>query len=155
MPNPITKKGYDNLLKKIEELKIEFEKMPEIIGTAREKGDLKENAEYHAARERQGMLQAEIGKLSGDFNESQVVDPKNLAPDIVTFGKEVKVQDLDSKNKLTFKIVGPAEADISNNEISILTPTAKGLLKHRVNDTANITVPAGTKKYKILEINYI
>ena len=134
MAKPITKEGYDNVKSKIAELKAEFETLPEIIAEAREKGDLKENAEYHAARERQGLLQAQISK------------------DTVTFGKRVKVKDKNTGAVSEYKIVGELEADISKNQITIITPIAKGLLTKKVGDTVTIKVPAGDKVLEILEI---
>ena len=135
MAKPITKEGYDNVKSKIAELKTEFESLPEIIAEAREKGDLKENAEYHAARERQGLLQAQISKLESDLASCEIIDPSKLDKDTVTFGKRVKVKDKNTDAILEYKIVGEMEADISKNQITIITPIAKGLLTKKVGDT--------------------
>lgn len=152
MAKPITKEGYDNVKVKISELKTEFESLPEIIAEAREKGDLKENAEYHAARERQGLLQAQISKLESDLASCEIIDPSKLDEDTVTFGKRVKVKDKNTNAILEYKIVGEMEADISKNQITIITPIAKGLLTKKVGDTVTIKVPAGDKVLEILEI---
>ena len=152
MAKPITKEGYDNVKVKISELKTEFESLPEIIAEAREKGDLKENAEYHAARERQGLLQAQISKLESDLASCEIIDPSKLDKDTVTFGKRVKVKDKNTDAILEYKIVGEMEADISKNQITIITPIAKGLLTKNVGDTVTIKVPAGDKVLEILEI---
>lgn len=152
MAKPITKEGYDNVKIKISELKTEFESLPEIIAEAREKGDLKENAEYHAARERQGLLQAQISKLESDLASCEIIDPSKLDKDTVTFGKRVKVKDKNTDEILEYKIVGEMEADISKNQITIITPIAKGLLTKKVGDTVKIKVPAGDKVLEILEI---
>ena len=152
MAKPITKEGYDNVKVKISELKTEFESLPEIIAEAREKGDLKENAEYHAARERQGLLQAQISKLESDLASCEIIDPSKLDKDTVTFGKRVKVKDKNTDAILEYKIVGEMEADISKNQITIITPIAKGLLTKKVGDTVKIKVPAGDKVLEILEI---
>ena len=152
MAKPITKEGYDNVKVKISELKTEFESLPEIIAEAREKGDLKENAEYHAARERQGLLQAQISKLESDLASCEIIDPSKLDKDTVTFGKRVKVKDKNTNAILEYKIVGEMEADISKNQITIITPIAKGLLTKKVGDTVKIKVPAGDKVLEILEI---
>ena len=152
MAKPITKEGYDNVKVKIFELKTEFESLPEIIAEAREKGDLKENAEYHAARERQGLLQAQISKLESDLASCEIIDPSKLDKDTVTFGKRVKVKDKNTDAILEYKIVGEMEADISKNQITIITPIAKGLLTKKVGDTVKIKVPAGDKVLEILEI---
>ena len=152
MAKPITKEGYDNVKVKISELKTEFESLPEIIAEAREKGDLKENAEYHAVRERQGLLQAQISKLESDLASCEIIDPSKLDKDTVTFGKRVKVKDKNTDAILEYKIVGEMEADISKNQITIITPIAKGLLTKKVGDTVTIKVPAGDKVLEILEI---
>lgn len=152
MAKPITKEGYDNVKSKIAELKAEFETLPEIIAEAREKGDLKENAEYHAARERQGLLQAQISKLESDLAGSEIIDPSKLDKDTVTFGKRVKVKDKNTGAVSEYKIVGELEADISKNQITIITPIAKGLLTKKVGDIVTIKVPAGDKVLEILEI---
>ena len=149
---PITKEGYENLQNKLKEVRIEFEKMPEIIGYARAKGDLKENAEYHAARERQGMLKAEMDKISGDITQGQIIDPKTLPPNTVTFGKIITIKEKSSPDNITYTIVGPAESDIEQNKISVTSQLAKGLLGKKANETVVITVPAGDKTYTILNI---
>lgn len=152
MAKPITKEGYDNVKAKISELKTEFETLPEIIAEAREKGDLKENAEYHAARERQGLLQAQISKLESDLAGCEIIDPSKLDKYTVTFGKRVKVKDKNTNAVSEYRIVGEMEADISKNQITIITPIAKGLLTKKVGDIVTIKVPAGDKVLEILEI---
>lgn len=152
MAKPITKEGYDNVKNKIAELKAEFETLPEIIAEAREKGDLKENAEYHAARERQGILQAQISKLESDLASCEIIDPSKLDKDTVTFGKRVKVKDKNTDAISEYKIVGEMEADTEKNQITIITPIAKGLLTKKVGDIVTIKVPAGDKVLEILEI---
>lgn len=153
MPKPITKEGYDNAKVRLGELKAEFETLPAIIAEAREKGDLKENAEYHAARERQGLLQAMIAKLESDLAGCEVINPDTLDKDIITFGKKVKVKDKNTGNILQYRIVGELEADMSKNEITIATPVAKGLLGKKLGDVVTIKVPAGDKIFEILEIS--
>lgn len=153
MAKPITKEGYDKVKSKLAELKSEFETLPDIIAEAREKGDLKENAEYHAAKEKQGLLNAQILKLEGDLAGCEIIDPVNLDKDTVTFGKRVKVKDRNRNIISEYRIVGELEADISKNEITIVTPIAKGLLSKKVGDVVSIKVPAGDKVLEILEIN--
>ena len=151
---PITQKGYDELTSKLEKIKAEFEKMPAIIGEAREKGDLKENAEYHAAKERQGMLKANMNKLTSELVNSQVIEPKNLPADTITFGKIVQVKEQISDKKFKYIIVGPAESNIQENKISIQSQVAKGLLGKKKGDSVSIKLPVGEKKFSILSINY-
>lgn len=153
MGKPITKEGYDKVKEKLSELKAEFDTLPAIIAEAREKGDLKENAEYHAAREKQGLLQAQISKLESDLAVCEIVDPSKMNKDIVTFGKRVKVKDKNSDTVSEYRIVGELEADMSKNEITIVTPIAKGLLTKKVGDVVTIKVPAGDKVLEILEIS--
>jgi len=153
MSMPITQAGYSALKERLRLVKIEFEKMPELIAIARAKGDLKENADYHAAREKQGMLKAEMDKLNADLMGAQVIDPAKLPADTVTFGKRVKLEDLDSKETLTWRILGPGEADSEKGEISVTSQLAKGLLGKKAGMEAAITVPAGSKRYCILEVS--
>lgn len=152
MPKPITKKGYDAAKEKLLSLKKEFEKLPEIIAEAREKGDLKENAEYHAARERQGILQAMIAKLEGDMAETEIVDPASLPKDVITFGKTVKVKDKKTSNIVEYSLVGDLESDSSKGHISVTTPIAKGLMGKKEGEVVTIKVPAGDKVLEILSI---
>ncbi|WP_295297606.1 transcription elongation factor GreA [uncultured Brachyspira sp.] len=153
MGKPITKEGYDKVKEKLSELKAEFDTLPAIIAEAREKGDLKENAEYHAAREKQGLLQAQISKLESDLAVCEIVNPSKMNKDIVTFGKRVKVKDKNSDTVSEYRIVGELEADMSKNEITIVTPIARGLLTKKVGDVVTIKVPAGDKVLEILEIS--
>lgn len=150
---PITTTGYEALKEKLRIVKEEFEKMPAIIATARAKGDLKENAEYHAAREKQGLLKAEMDRVNQDLAQSQVIDPTKLPKDIVTFGKTVKLVDLDSKEETVFTIVGPAESDTAKQHISVTSQLVKGILGKKIETEATVVVPAGTKHYKILSIS--
>ncbi|MEK6797214.1 MAG: transcription elongation factor GreA [Spirochaetota bacterium] len=150
---PITKDGYQRLKEKLKSLKDEFARMPAIIAEARARGDLSENAEYHAARERQGMLQAHIAKIETDLTNMQIIDPATLPKDIITFGKTVKLRNTENGEEITYHIVGESEADISKNEITVTTPIAKGLLTRKQGDTVVIRVPAGEKKYTIIGIS--
>lgn len=151
---PITKKGYHNLKERIKLVKIEFEKTPSLIAQAREKGDLKENAEYHAARERQGMLNAELGKLNAYLAETEIIDPSTLPADAITFGKIVKLEDLSNETIVEYTLVGPAETDAEKKLISVTSHLAKGLLGKKSGEQVEINVPSGIKKYKVLDITY-
>ena len=153
MAKPITKEGYDKAKSRLAELKAEFETLPAIIAEAREKGDLKENAEYHAAKEKQGLLNAQISKLESDLAGCEIIDPANLDKDTVTFGKRVKVKDKTRNAVFEYRIVGELEADMTKNEITIVTPIAKGLLGKKIGDVVTIKVPAGDKVLEILEIS--
>lgn len=152
---PISKIGSEKVKKKLEEKKKEFETLPGIIKQAREKGDLKENAEYHAAREKQGMLQAEIRKLSGDLSLARVIDPNALPANVVTFGKSVTVQSEENKDQSsTFHIVGPAETSFFKNSISIVSAMGRALLSKKVGDVVEVNSPSGSNHYRVLAIDY-
>ena len=155
MAKPITKEGYDKAKARLSELKAEFETLPAIIAEAREKGDLKENAEYHAARERQGLLNAQIAKLESDLAGSEVIDPATLDKDTVTFGKRVKVKDKNTNATLEYRIVGELEADMANNEITIVTPVAKGLLTKKVGDVVTISYERGKVAFNNQLLNIV
>ncbi len=150
---PITLHGYEALKERLRLIKEEFEKMPHIIATARAKGDLKENAEYHAAREKQGLLKAEMDRVNSDLAQSQVIDPSKLPADIVTFGKTVKIRDLENNEENVLTVVGPAESDTTKHHYSVTSQLVKGLLGKKVDTEAVVTVPAGTKTYKIVSIS--
>ncbi len=155
MAKPITQSGYSSALERLAEFKSEFEKMPAIIGEAMEKGDLKENAEYHSAKERQGMLQASIAKLESDLSECQVVDPSTLAAGVVTFGKLVTVNDKTLNKTTSYKILGDLESDVSQGIISISTPIARGLMGKSAGESVTIKVPAGDKVLEIVSIEFV
>ncbi len=150
---PITDKGKKQLELKLEELKKEFKTLPSIISEARKKGDLKENADYHAAKERQGMLNAEIQKISGDLHNCQVIDITTLPKNIVTFGKKVSLIDLKNNQKICYQIVSPSEANAKESKISIKSLVAKALLGKKVQTKISIQVPAGEKNYQIKKIS--
>lgn len=151
--SPITREGYEK--KKAELYRLQNHDMIEIarrIATARELGDLSENAEYHAAREDQGMLQARIDSLKDDLACSEIIDPSTLSTETVVFGCKVKVIDLIKNEELTFTLVGPGDDDPENKRILITSPRGKGLLGKRRGDIAEIVVPARTLKYRIVDI---
>jgi transcription elongation factor GreA len=123
------------------------------IATAREMGDLSENAEYHAAREDQGMLQARIDKLKDELARAYIVDLASLPKDTVVFGSCVKVKDLDQGDEETYQLVGPGQVDYENNKILTSSPMGQGLLGKKCGEVAEIKVPRGTIRYEILEIS--
>lgn len=152
---PMTRTGYDKL--KAELYDLENEKMPEIekrIAAARAEGDLSENAEYHGARESQGMLQAKINLLKDKLVQADIVDIASLPKDQVVFGVTVKVKDLDFGDTEEFTLVGAGEEDYDVGKILITSPLAKGLLGKKVGETAEIEVPAGTNRFEILELSF-
>jgi transcription elongation factor GreA len=152
---PMTRSGYDKLRGELAEL--EHVQMPEIekrIAAARAEGDLKENAEYHGARESQGLLQAKINLLKSKLASADIVDPATLPKDQVVFGAKVKVKDLDFGDTEEFTLVGAGEEDYDAGKILVTSPLAQGLLGKKIGDVASVDVPAGTNRFKILDIQF-
>lgn len=150
---PITNAGYNALKKKLEDLKVEFETLPQIIAHARSKGDLKENAEYHAAKERQGMLNAEISKINSDLQSSKIIDPSTLPKDMVTFGKIVELKSLKDGTITSYTLLGPCETQFYNNAISVTSLVAKAVLSKKLNDSVKVITPSGEKNFTITNIS--
>jgi transcription elongation factor GreA len=152
---PMTRVGYDKIKAELDDL--ENEKMPEIekrIAEARSAGDLKENAEYHGARESQGLLQAKINEIKFKLNRAEIVDPATMPKDQVVFGATVKLKDLDFGDTEEFTLVGAGEEDYDAGKINVTSPLAQGLLGKKVGEKAEVVVPAGVNKFKILEIRF-
>ena len=150
---PMTQEGYQK--KKAELDHMQSVKMIEItkrVAAARDMGDLSENAEYHAAREDQGILQAKINLLKDELSRAYIVDPASLPKDTVAFGSCVRVKDLDMEEEETFELVGPGDADPNNNKILTTSPIGQGLLGKKVGEKAEITVPRGKLHFEVLEI---
>jgi transcription elongation factor GreA len=151
----ITLQGLDKLKAEIEYLKFtERPKVIEAIATARDLGDLSENAEYHTARDKQGMLEANIAKLEDILSRSEGIDVSKLSGDTVQFGATVKIENQDSGKKVTYIITSEYESDIDNGMISIESPIARALLNKKVGDQVEIQTPGGIKDYEILEVAF-
>ena len=152
---PMTREGYEKL--KTELSHFNDVKMIEItkrVATAREMGDLSENAEYHAAREDQGMLQAQIDLLRSKLALAMILDPALLPKDVVVFGTRVVVKDLDGGDNETFELVGPGQDDPDHNRILTTSPIGQGLLGMKKGDTAEIKVPSGVLRFKVMKIEF-
>lgn len=152
---PMTRTGYDKLKAELEEL--ETVQMPAIeqrIADARAEGDLKENAEYHGARESQGMLQAKINLLKAKLTGADIIDPATMPKDQVVFGATVVVKDLDFGDKEEFTLVGAGEEDYDAGKILCNSPLAQGLIGAKVGEKVEVEVPAGTNRFEILEIRF-
>ena len=152
---PMTREGYNR--KRAEVARLEDEEMPKIaekIAIARSEGDLSENAEYHAQREAQGMLQAKINKLRSDLARASIVDPSKLPTDQVVFGATVVVRDLDLDDQEEFTLVGAGDEDYDAGKYLITSPIGQGLLGKKVGDKVEIPVPRGVLKYEVLEIRF-
>jgi transcription elongation factor GreA len=151
---PMTREGFEKLKTDLD--RMENGEMLEItkrIATARAMGDLSENAEYHAAREDQGMLQARIDALKDKLSRAYIVDRSNLPSDTVVFGTRVRLKDLDSGEEEVYELVGPGEEDYDNNKILTTSPRGQGLLGKKCGDIAVIKVPRGNLRYEIVDIS--
>ena len=154
---PITVSGLNNLKSELENLKnVQRPKVVAAIAEARSHGDLKENAEYHAAKELQGLIEAKITEMENAIANAQVIDVKDI-PETgrVIFGSTVKVYDSDNDLEVTYKIVGNLESDPENGHISIETPIAKGLIGKFVDDEIKIQTPSGDLNYEVIEVKHI
>lgn len=150
-----TQTGYDKLKKELDHMKnVKRSEVETEIGRARAFGDLKENAEYHAAREAQGLLEAKIRNLEDKLARTEIVDSSNIPNDAIHFGAKIEIKDMDSGDIEYFELVSAGEDDPFNGKILVSSPFAKALLGHKVDEEVDIKVPAGTLRYKILKIDY-
>jgi transcription elongation factor GreA len=152
---PMTKRGADLLRAELHRLKtVERPANSKAIGEARSHGDLSENAEYHAARERAGFIEGRISELEAKLGNAQVIDPKLLdAEGRCVFGATVDVQD-DGGERSTWQIVGEDEADIKAGRISISSPIARGIIGKEAGESVEVQTPGGTKRYEIIDVRY-
>ena len=154
---PLTKDGEVAIKQKLANLKfVERPRVSSSIAEARAHGDLKENAEYHAAKEEQGLMEARINDIESALSNAQVIDVKEI-PETgrVVFGSTIKLYDTSADKEIIYKIVGNLESDPSNGLISIDTPIAKGLVGKFVDDEVTITTPSGQLSYEIVEVKHI
>ncbi|MBI4703808.1 MAG: transcription elongation factor GreA [Deltaproteobacteria bacterium] len=151
----MTPAGQQRLRDELRQLKDEERpKIAREIGAAREHGDLSENAEYHAAKDRQGMVEARIEYLENVLGRAQVIDPSTLAGDKVKFGAKVSVLNLETEEENVYQIVGPEEADLGRGQISVSSPLARGLLGHEVGDEVTVRLPAGVRSFEVVRISF-
>lgn len=152
---PMTKDGLKKLKDELEHLKItERPDVIKAIAEAREHGDLSENAEYHAAREKQSFIEGRISELENKILRANVIDTSNLDSSKVVFGATVEVTDINNEKKFTYRIVGTDEADIENNLISISAPLCKAMMNKKVDDVIEVNTPSGNKEYIINSIKF-
>lgn len=149
---PISKTGYAQLKEELVELEEELLEVKERVATAREQGDLKENGEYIYGRQQQGFIEGRMGQLRGSINLSEVIDCTKVTTDKAIFGTVVTVLDLTTKEKETFQLLGPHDADIDEGSISIHSPVGEALDGMQVGDTESVTVPKGEYHFELLEI---
>lgn len=152
---PMTQNGYNKIKAEVEHLEnVEMPAIAEKIAEARAEGDLRENAEYHACREKQGLTQAKINLLRDKLARATIMNTADLPKGEVAFGCTVKVKDLDFDDEETFTLVGAGEEDYDTGKILITSPIGQGLLGKKIGETAEIAVPKGTLKFEVLEISW-
>lgn len=152
---PMTREGYQRLQEELKRLtRVERPKVVLDIAEARGHGDLSENAEYDAAKNRQGFIEGRIKELNDKIARAQVINPADLDADKVVFGATVTLVDVDTGTDVTYQIVGEDEADIKDGKISVSSPVGKALIGHRLDDEVRIKVPSGLKIYEITNIKY-
>jgi transcription elongation factor GreA len=152
---PMTPRGYQKLKDELDRLKrVERPKNIQDIAEARAHGDLSENAEYSAAKERQSFIEGRMREIETQIADAEVIDSRNMSPDKVVFGATVVLEDTDSGNKKQFTIVGQYEIDLKDGRISVHSPVGKALIGHRVGDIVTIVAPAKTTEYQVLEIRF-
>lgn len=153
---PMTPEGYQKLKDELDRLiKIERPKNIQDIAEARAHGDLSENAEYHAAKERQSFIEGRIQELQAKLAMADVIDPARINQSKVAFGAKVKVVDIEADTEYEFTLVGPEEADVKSGKISISSPVGRALIGKEVGDVVVVKAPARTIEYEITEINFV
>ena len=152
---PITTEGFATVKKELEKLKtVDRKEVVAAIEEARSHGDLSENAEYDAAKERQGMIEARIAELEGKMGRFQVIDTTALSGDKVVFGATVIIENVETEEKKKYKIVGPDEANISKGTISVMSPLSRALINKKKGDDVVVQAPGGDIEYEIIDVTF-
>jgi transcription elongation factor GreA len=152
---PMTADGFQRLEEELRHLKLnERPAVIRQIAEAREHGDLSENAEYHAARERQSFIEGRVAELEDKISRAEVIDVSKLSGKQVKFGATITVVDEDTDEKNSYQIVGPDEADVREKRLSITSPLARAVIGKKVGDTVEVTTPNGSKSYEIVKVAF-
>ena len=152
---PITKEGYNALMKELKFLKEkERPKIIKEIGEARGHGDISENAEYEAAKDKQGILEARIKDLEYRLSMAEIIDPSTLSHDRIAFGATVRLLNVETDEEETYQLVGPDESDVAQKKISVYSPLGHALLGKQVDDSVMVKAPKGVIEYEVLEISF-
>lgn len=152
---PMTLEGHQKLQEELKHLiRVERPKVVQDIAEARSHGDLSENAEYDAAKDRQGFIEGRIQEINDKIARAQVIDPSSIDSDKIVFGAKVTLFDIDTEKEVTYQIVGEDEADIKVGKISITSPVGKSLIGHSVDEEVRIVVPSGVRVYEVTNIEY-
>lgn len=150
---PITPEGYNSLKQELEHLKsVERPQNIRAIEEARAHGDLSENAEYHAAKDRQGFIEGRIGELTFKLTNSDIIDPTSLPKDRAVFASRVLLENIDTGEEVTYQLVGPDESDIEKGKISVSSPLGKAMLGKKPGDEITLQAPGGKRIYELIEI---
>lgn len=150
----MTPAGHAAMMAEIKRLTAERPRIAIMIETAREHGDLKENAEYHAAKEKQGMNEGKLADFSDKVSRADVIDPSTLDGEMVKFGATVELEELASGKLVTYQIVGQDEADIEAGTISVTSPVARALIRREVGDEVKVKAPGGLREYEIVDVRF-
>ena len=151
---PMTPEGHAALAAELNALKAERPKISQEIGIARDHGDLKENAEYHAAKDKQGMCEARIADIEDKLARAEVIDPSTLSGDKVKFGAFVELEDMDNGKIVTYRLVGPDESDLEQGKISITSPVARAIVGKEVGDEVQVQTPGGVRNYEVSDVRW-
>ncbi len=152
---PITREGYDRLWSEVQRL--QQEERPQVIeqiAEARRHGDITENAEFEAAKERQALLEGKINDLYKKLSECEVVDPPKAPPERVIFGSTVALENQDTGEQVRYRLVGPFESDLANGTISVTSPIGRAVIGKEVGDEVQVRAPGGVKHFEIIDISY-
>jgi transcription elongation factor GreA len=153
--NPISPEGATKLRDELHNLKsVERPRVIQMIATAREHGDLSENAEYHAARERQSFIEGRVKEIEDKLARAEIIDPTKLAGSRVAFGATIRVQNSETDEELTYRILGADEADVNQGILGVTSPLARALLGKEVGDEVKVRMPGGDRMYEILEVSF-
>jgi len=154
-PVPMTTEGHQRLQDELKTLvRVERPKVVQDIAEARSHGDLSENAEYDAAKDKQGFVEGRIKELNHKIALAQIIDPTKIKSDKIVFGAKVTLFDIDTEKEVRYQIVGVDEADINVGKISITSPVGRSLIGHKVDEEVTINVPSGVKIYEVVDIEY-
>jgi transcription elongation factor GreA len=152
---PMTEAGHSAMLDEIKHLKtVERPRIIKLIEEARSHGDLSENAEYHAAKEQQGWIEARVAELEDKISRAEIIDVSKLSGDTVKFGAKVTLVDEDTEQKAAYQIVGEFEADVKQGKISVSSPIARAIIGKKKGDSVEVSTPGGGKSYEILQVRW-
>lgn len=153
---PMTLAGYEDLQAELKNLKsVERPAIIQAIAEAREHGDLSENAEYHAARERQSFVEGRIGELEDKTSRAEIIDPTKLNGDEIKFGATVTIADCDTDEEKVYQIVGETESDVAGGKLAVTSPLSRALIGKSVGDTVEVSSPGGTKDYEVVDVKFV